>query len=163
MTDWDSPGISDHSRHCHPASPVQQPFAALFENAPQEGLRLICKLLSRTVVAWRELPRYDYHNREIPVPFSVDFPWGTQTFWGDQRIYGWYRGLFSCDILESALMALEDWAFSELEAGRDVDEIVRELVTGHESVATLGIALGVLLDKDALSPAAAALVGCQHI
>ncbi|WP_299377898.1 ATP-binding protein [uncultured Tateyamaria sp.] len=163
ITDWDSPGISDHSRHCHPASPIQQPFAALFQHAPQEGLRLIRKLLSRTVVAWRELPQYDYRNREIPVPFSVDFPWGTETFWGDQRIYGWYRGLFSCDILESALMALEDWAFSELEAGRDIDEIVRELVTGHESVATLGIALGVLFDKDALSPAAAALVCCQHI
>lgn len=163
MNDWDSPGIRNYSRHCHPASPIQQPFAALFEHAPQEGLRLIRKLLSQTVVAWRELPLYDYRNREIPVPFSVDFPWGTQTFWGDQRIYGWYRGLFSCDILESALMALEDWAFSELEAGRDVDEIVRELVTGHDSVATLGIALGVLLDKDALSPTAAALVGCQRI
>ncbi|AFO91620.1 ATP-binding protein [Phaeobacter inhibens] len=163
MNDWDSPGISNYSRHCHPASPIQQPFAALFEHAPQEGLRLMRRLLSRTVVAWRELPQYDYRNREVPVSFSVGFPWGSQTFWGDQRIYGWYRGLFSCDILESALMALEDWAFSELEAGRDVDEIVRELVTGHESVATLGIALGVLLDKDALSPAAAALVGCQHI
>lgn len=163
MDDWDSPGISNYSRHCHPASPIQQPFAALFEHAPQEGLRLIRKLLSRTVVAWKELPQYDYRNREIPIPFSVEFPWGTQTFWGDQRIYGWYRGLFSCDILGSALMALEDWAFSELEAGRDVDEIVRELVTGHESVATLGIALGILLDKDVLSPAAAALVGCQHI
>lgn len=163
MNDWDSPGISDYSRHCHPASPVQQPFAALFEQAPQEGLRLVRKLLSRTVVAWRELPQYDYRNREIPVSFSVEFPWGSQTFWGGRRIYGWYRGLFSCDILGSALMALEDWAFSELEAGRDVDEIVEELVTGHESVATLGIALGVLLDKDALSPAAAALVGCQHI
>lgn len=163
MNDWDSPGISNYSRHCHPASPNQQPFAALFEHAPQEGLRLIRKLLSRTVVAWRELPQYDYHNREIPVPFSVDFPWGTQTFWGDKRIYGWYRGLFSCDILTSALMALEDWAFSELEAGRDVEEIVKELVTGHESVATLGIALGVLLEKNAMSPTAAALVGCQHI
>jgi hypothetical protein len=163
MNDWDSPGIGNHSRHCHPASPIQQPFAALFEHAPQEGLRLIRKLLCRTVVAWRELPQYDYHNHETPVPFSVDFPWGTQTFWGDQRIYGWYRGLFSCDILGSALMALEDWAFSELEAGRDVDEIVKELVTGHESVATLGVALGVLLEKNALSPAAAALVGCQHI
>jgi hypothetical protein len=163
MNDWDSPGINNYSRHCHPASPIQQPFAALFEHAPQEGLRLIRKLLSRTVVAWRELPQYDYHNREVPVPFSVVFPWGTQTFWGDQRIYGWYRGLFSCDILGSALMALEDWAFSELEAGREADEIVRELITGHESVATLGIVLGVLLDKNALSPAAAALVGCQHI
>lgn len=163
INDWASPGISDYSRHCHPASPIQQPFAALFEHAPQEGLCLIRRLLSRTVVAWRELPQYDYRNRDIPVPFSVDFAWGTQTFWGDQRIYGWYRGLYSCDILASALMALEDWAFSELEAGRYVDEIIRELVTGHESVATLGIALGVLLDKDALSPAAAALVGCQHI
>lgn len=163
INDWNSPGISDYSRHCHPASPIQQPFAALFAYAPHEGLRLVRKLLSRTVVAWRELPQYDYRNCKIPVPFSIDFPWGAQTFWGDQRIYGWYRGMFSCDILESALMALEDWAFSVLEAGRDVDEIVRELVTGHESVATLGIALGVLLDKNALSPAAAALVGCQHI
>jgi len=163
MNDWDSPGISNFSRHCHPASPIQQPFAALFQHAPQEGLRLIRMLLSRTVVAWRELPQYDYRKSDIPVSFRVDFPWGSQTFWGGKRIFGWYRGLFSCDILESALMALEDWAFSEVEAGRDVDEIVRELVTGHESVATLGIALGVLLDKDALSPAAAALVGCQHI
>lgn len=163
MTDWDSPGISNYSRHCHPASPIQQPFAALFEHAPQEGLRLIRRLLSRTVVAWRELHQYDYRNHKIPVPFRVEFPWGTQAFWGDQRIYVWYRGLFSCDILESALMVLEDWAFSELEAERDVDEIVRELVTGHESVATLGIALGVLLDEDVLSHAAAALVGCQHI
>ncbi|MEP1574732.1 NACHT domain-containing protein [Roseibium album] len=163
ISDWHSPGISNYSRHCRPASPIQQPFAALLEHAPQEGLRLIRKLLNRTVVAWRELPQYDYHNREIPVPFSVEFPWETQTFWGDQRIYGWYRGLFSSGILESALMALEDWAFSELEAGRDADEIIRQLVTGHESVATLGIALGILLDKVTLSPAAAALVCCQHI
>ncbi|WP_299778378.1 ATP-binding protein [uncultured Roseobacter sp.] len=163
MSDWDSPGISSYSQQCHPASPLQQPFAALFEHAPQEGLRLIRELLRRTVIAWRQLPQYDFQDRAIPIPFSIEFPWGTQTFWGGQRIYGWYRGLFSCDTLGSALMALEDWAFSELESGREVDEIVRDLVSGHESVATLGIALGVVLDKDSLSPAAAALVGCQHI
>jgi hypothetical protein len=60
-------------------------------------------------------------------------------------------------------MALEDWAFSELEAGRDPDEIVRDLVSGHESVATLGIALGILLEKDSMSPVAVALVSCQRI
>lgn len=29
----------------------------------QIALRLIRRLLSRTVVAWRELPQYDYSNR----------------------------------------------------------------------------------------------------
>lgn len=161
--DWESLGISDSSQQCYPASPVQEPFMSLFKFAPEQALELVRKLLARSVSAWRELPRYDYRNPENPLPFHIDFPWGKQEFWGDNRSYGWYRGMFSSNVLSSALMAMEDWAFSELEKGESTDHIVRQLVEGHNSAATLGIAVGILLENVTLSPASAAIVKCQHL
>jgi hypothetical protein len=162
FSDWDSPGIKDHSG-LYPGSPLQQPFAALFHSSPEEALQLVRKLLARSAIAWRELSNYDYSRSETPLPVVIKFPWGEQQFWGDDKVYSWYRGLFASDILASALMALEDWAFSQLESGCEPDEIVKELVTGHESAAVLGIALGILLENYSTTPVALQMVSCQRL
>src|SRR5262249_13202438 len=91
------------------------------------------------------------------------FPWGTQTFWGDQHAYTWSRGIWGPHIAQSALMALEAWAFAELDNGRDFDDVLRQVVEGHESVGVLGVAVAMLLRQRRATPAGVALIGSSRL
>ena len=44
-------------------------------------------------------------------------------------------------MLDTALMALEEWAFSGLGTGRNADDVISELVKNNTCCAVLGIAL----------------------
>src|SRR3546814_2712627 len=83
--------------------------------------------------------------RRTPLPLELEFPWGRQTFWGDQSQYQWFRGGHPC-LVASALMALERWAFDEIAKGRSVDEVMRDVVDGHDNWAVLGIATALYLE-----------------
>jgi hypothetical protein len=161
--DWHSPGIADHVGEYTPASPTREPFASLFTHAPSEALRLIRHLLSHAMSAWRELHHYDRDGRDTPLPLMLTFPWGAQTFWGDVRVYTWFRGNFAHGALASALMSLEDWAFSEIERKRDVDEVIRDVVQGSDCLATLGIAVTLALETMQVSATTLPLVTSQRL
>ena len=70
-----------------------------------------------------------------PVPLTLEFPWGTQLFWGDGQVYLWFRGIWGNDAIKSALMALEQWALEKLEAGAPFDDIFRTFYLVHGDVA----------------------------
>ncbi len=55
-------------------------------------------------------------------------------------------------------MALEAWALKELDAGRDVDEIIREVLEGQECCAVVGIAISVMLKVQRPTPTGAAII-----
>lgn len=160
--DWDVLSIERDSFGYFPASPLHQPFQALFENAPDEALRLVRSMANHAVEAWRQLHRLQ-PNRGTPVPIEIAFPWGTQTFWGGVREYLWSRGLWAPKPLASAYLALDKWALEQVEVGADGDQLIERIVRGNDSIAALGIALHVALARPTITPVNGALVTTQRL
>ena len=156
--DWHTLSIKRDGRAFNVASPVEQPFAALFTSAPAEAMRLVRRLCNHAIAAWRQLHALKVNGAGRPIALTLDFPWGPQTFWGDQRVYQWYRAVNGPKPVECGLMALEAWALKELDVGRDVDEIIREVLEGQECCGVLGIAISVMLKVQRPTPAGAAII-----
>jgi hypothetical protein len=161
--DWDKLSLEEGGAEFFPASPAREPFRTLFQQAPDEALRLTRALCNHAMEAWRQLNRRELRFGMTPLPFIIQFPWGEQKFWGNTRVYGYYRGINGPHLLESALMALEMWAFSELERGRDADEVIRAVLSENECCAVLGIALGIALQASAVTDVSLALVSSSHL
>lgn len=160
--DWESLSLERDPTAYFPASPLHQPFQALFENAPDEALRLVRSMSNHAMEAWRQLHRLQ-PNSGTPVPVEVDFPWGRQTFWGGAREYLWSRGLWAPKPLASAYLALDQWALDQIDAGADGDAIIERIVRGNQSIAALGIALHVALAKPVITRVSEALVTTQRL
>lgn len=139
-------GLTD-SFSFYPASPLQSPFLVLLRRHPDQGLRLVREMCNFSIDVWRWLrERGDYREKGArPIPVEIEFPWGAQSFWGDAYVYSWFRGGHGNHACQSALMALEWWAFERIKGGSDVTEVVRQIVEGNESVAALGVAVSVCI------------------
>lgn len=106
-----------------PASPAQGPFLELLVYAPEYGLPLIRKLIDHAVHFYTG--GRDFGENAMTTIFpdgsKVAFPWyGT---------YGWSRDLGAGPVvLASALMALEAWSHSRIEAGEPVDKVIADVI-----------------------------------
>lgn len=107
--DWHDLAIEEHHGHFFPASPLREPFSSLFEHSPAHALALVRTVVNHATTAWRQLHQHPEGARGTPLPLELEFPWGRQTFWGDQGQYQWFRGGQSPYTVASALMALERW------------------------------------------------------
>jgi len=134
-------GIHDH--HFSPRSPSQGPFLELLEQAPAEALRLVRGVVEHAT-EWR---REQYAEAHRPFPaMEIPFPDGAKTFEGDFEIYHWARGGGVSSIAASALMALEAWAHDQVEAGRPVDDVLRDVLgPSGSSVAFVSVAVDLVL------------------
>jgi len=160
--DWDALSLERDPGAYFPASPLHQPFQALFESAPDEALRLVRLMTNHAVEAWRQLHRLQ-PGSGTPIPIEIDFPWGRQTFWGGAREYLWSRGLWAPKPLASAYLAFDQWALDQIEAGVEGHALIERIVRDNHSVAVLGIALRVALARPAISPVNEALVTTQRL
>ncbi|WP_046500745.1 NACHT domain-containing protein [Candidatus Filomicrobium marinum] len=162
----DDLGISDHHAF-YPASPLQPPFLVLLRNNEAEGLRLIRALCNHSIEVWRwaEQRRSRANGQPLtPLPVEVEFPWGRQSFWGDDQVYLWFRGIWGNSAVGSALMALEQWALERVEAGDDFATTFRKILEGNEAVAALGLATSLALaHPDKSIECTLPLVTCSHI
>jgi hypothetical protein len=161
--DWHRLSISSEPRTFDPPSPLQEPFLALFANDPDEARGLTCDLANHAITAWRQLHRLDPMRPGTPIPLSLNFPWGVQTFWGDGQVYQWFRGAGAPGPVECALMSLEKWAFDELENGRDFDSVLRDVLDGHDCVAVLGIAVALAITAQTVTPGLLPIVTSQRV
>lgn len=107
--DWEQLSLG-RGRNFFPASPLREPFASLFKEAPDQALWLVAELSNHAITAWRQLNRLDREKGATPLPLVLEFPWGPQTFWGGTRQYLWGRGVWGPQPLQSGFLALEDWA-----------------------------------------------------
>ncbi len=146
-----------------PASPLWQPFPALFQSSPEDGLYAVRELSNHAITAWRQFCANDWERPSTPIPLVMDFPWGLQSFWGSHKTYTWFRGNGGPGVLASALMALEKWAFSEIEKGVDADGLIRKILTGHESCAVLGIAVAIALHTKRVSNTTLPFISSQAL
>jgi hypothetical protein len=161
--DWHSLSIDDQHTF-FPCAPTREPFLSLFSHAPDEARRLVRQLANHAITAWRHLHRFDYEHRGTPIPLTLGFPRGQQTFWGGAQQYLWSRGgNWGSHAVGSGLMALEAWAFKEVEKERPVDEVLRDVLEGHESVAALGVAVGIALETRHCSETTLPLLANQRL
>lgn len=144
--DWQSLSIDDQHGF-FPSAPTREPFASLFSHAPDDARRLVRQLANHAITAWRQLHIHDYQQRGNPIPLTIDFPWGQQTFWGGSQQYVWSRGIWGSHVVGTALFALQEWAFKEVERGHPVDDVLRDILAGHEGVAALGVAVALMLEN----------------
>ena len=137
-----------HDMDFFPPSYVQGPFLPVLRKDEDEGLRLVHALTNTAVSKWRqreEDPDYlGYSQKPLPVP--IELPNGKREFWGDERVYYWYRPMSNGPhAVISALMALEVWMEERIEAGTDAERVFEKVLSGSDCVAVLGLCLGIAL------------------
>lgn len=161
--DWESLCIDRGSFAYWPPSPLREPFHSLFKASPNEALRLFNALCNHAIEAWRQLHRHDYERQGTPIPLELHFPWGVQQFWGGDREYLWHRGTWGPHALASGFLALEEWCYSEVDRGRHVDDVIRQIVEGSQCVGVLGTAVSLILHNNLVSETAFPIVMAQRL
>lgn len=161
--DLDDIGIERHSNHYYPASALHEPFRSLFANKPDVALRLLCNLANHATKGWRQIHSINRTQMGTPIPVSVEFPWGIQTFWGDWHVYSWGMGQLAPNPLECAFLALNYWAFKQIEGGRSASDVIKDILKGNECYATLGIALLLALETWEITETTFAITTCQRL
>lgn len=161
--EWDNLALERASHLFYPPTPDTEPFRALFKHAPEQGRRLVKALANHAVAAWRDLNDLDPENGRSPIPLALVFPWGEETYWGAEREYFAYRAAFAPHVLSAGLMALEDWAFTRVEAGDDRDAIIRDVVSDCSHNAVLGIASALALTELRASAVVLPLAASQRL
>lgn len=156
-------GIKAHNNFYFPASALHEPFKSLFAVKPSIALRLVRNLANHATKGWRQVHLINQRERGTPVPVSVTFPWGGQEFWGDWHVYNWGMGQLAPNPLECAFLALNYWAFKQLEASRSASDVIKEIVDGNECYAVLGIALMLSLERWETTETTLAVATCQRL
>lgn len=162
-SEWDRLAIDDNHLYFSPPSPLREPFHALFEAMPEEGLRLLRELCNHAMTAWRQLHKYSYQQGGTPLPLTLTFPWGVQRFWGTDREYLWCRATWAPEVIGCGFLALEEWCLNELAAGRPADELIQQIVEGNECIAILGVASMITLHAERVSETTLPLVTSQRL
>ncbi|PNK59800.1 AAA family ATPase [Psychrobacter sp. FDAARGOS_221] len=161
-SDWKSLALNSDFIGFYPSSPIKEPFYSLLKYAPDIGLKLIRKLSNHAIAAWKQLHQLS-DEKMTPIPIELNFPWGAQTFWGNEKEYIWSRAYWANDILSSAFMTLEKWCFEQLEAGVDLEALIQRITQGHESVAILSIVSVLALERQHISKSTLPLVTNQKV
>src|SRR5262249_4332724 len=161
--DWHDLAIEDGHGAFHPPSPLREPFHGLFKVNPAEALGLVRTLCNHAMTAWRQLFELDPQRRDIPIPLQLAFSWATENDLGNAQEYAWFGGMGGPQVIECALMALEEWAFTQVESGRELDEVLRDVLTGNECCAVLGIASTLALAHNHLSAVTLPLATSQRL
>jgi hypothetical protein len=161
--DWETLSIENDFRNFSPPSPLREPFHSLFKTSPEQAFRLFNLLCNHAVTAWRQLHAHQHDSPGNPLPLEIQFPWGSQQFWGGDREYLWYRAMWVPKALACGFMALEEWCFAELEQGRQIDSLIHQIVEGNQSIAILGVASMLALHTKRLSNTVFPIVMAQRL
>lgn len=161
--DLDDIGIEAHNNFYFPTSALHEPFKSLFQHKPDIALRLVRNLANHATLGWRQIHAINRQRLGTPIPVAVVFPWGTQEFWGDWRVYCWGMGQLAPQPLECAFLALSYWAFKEIEGGRPASDVIKDIVEGNDCYAVLGIALLLALETWETTETTLAVATCQRL
>lgn len=155
--DWDQLSIGADHQGYFPASPLREPFHSLLMRDPEAALALIRDVVNHATTAWNQLHRH-WPSSNTPLPLVLEFPWGRHEFWGSDRHYVWFRGHGGPQVVECALMALERWAIAQLDVKRSLEDVLQQILEGHNSIGVLSIAVHLALRAKEASPTTLALI-----
>lgn len=161
--DFDDLGIDRLHHSFYPPAPGHEPFSSLFQFAPEVALELVRDLANHATTAWCQIHEINPERYGTPIPIEIQFPWGPQQFWGNPKSYAWYFGEGGPQPIEAAYLAMTHWAHQRLDEGMNLEELVHQVVRGHHSVATLGLAVSLALEKPERSPAVLAMIKSQRL
>jgi hypothetical protein len=113
------------------------PFLGFLHIDIENGTEAILRLVNQATANWASLQET---AAGILVPQENAVEW-----LGNREIYAWCRGEGHPRpvLAASALMALEKWLYDAIDAGRDVEPVLRKILTGSRSVAFAGVLVGV--------------------
>lgn len=155
--------IEEHHVAYFPTSPAHEPFASLFRESPESARRLIRDMGNHATTAWRQMHELGLRRRGTPTPLDLEFPWGTQRFWGDGDTYHWITDHPAPQPLACAFMSLAHWAHKELDRGVPADEVIRHVVEGHGSLAALALAVTLALEAGHVSATTLPIASAQRL
>lgn len=156
-------GIDPDGSLFYPTAPSHEPFESLFQSAPDEARALVRDIANHAMTGWRHVQEIEKQQYGTPIPIEINFPWGSQTFWGNQSSYSWYYGEGGPQPVESAFLALMQWAHQRLDEGAELDELIRQVTEGHDGVAALGLAVSLAIEHNERSPGVRALLTSQRV
>jgi hypothetical protein len=145
-------GLADW-RHGYPAMYWKGPFLKFLQDAPEQGLDAIVRLVNYATMRWLEdglgsnVPEEE--RRKYGLEFVVG---GKSVFWlGDANVFAWNRYLqMHGDTVQCALMALEKRHYDEIESDRSIAQCVQYIFDHAESLAFAGVLVSVGLRYPAL-------------
>ncbi len=162
--DFHDVGLDYNHGSFYPPTPIDQPFASLFQSAPTVALALVRELANRAVTGWRQIIEINAPGQGTPIPLDIAFPWGQQRFWGDVQTYVWFEGHgMQPQPLESAFLALTYWAHKSLDSGRELDGLIQQVAEGHESWTVLGLACSLALQRFQATEGVLPLITTQRL
>ena len=154
---------NDLHRSYFPASPLEEPFASLFRSTPDIARALVRDLGNHATTAWRQIHELEPRRYGTPIPMDLEFPWGSQRFWGDLGSYNWASEYPAPNPITCAFMALAYWAHKQLEDGVSVDGLVQQVVEGHESLAVLALGIALALESGHASATVLPIAAAQRL
>lgn len=105
-------GIRDHvfDDYTVQSSAMRWPFSSLLRYHPKKALNYIIKLANHAS-EWYGSPKWPFERLEQPEKIQIQYQDGTVVEqWCSERLWSAYRGMHvSPDLLQCALMALEEW------------------------------------------------------
>ena len=161
--DFDRIGIDRGHTLFYPPAPSHEPFDALFEYAPDVARGLVRDIANHAITGWLQVHEMNRRKYGTPLPIEIDFGDGKHSFWGDQRVYSWFVGQGGPQPVDAAFLALGHWVHKQLDAGADLDALMRKVVEGHRSVAALGLAVSLAIEKCERTPTLFAVIKSQRL
>ncbi|HEV2990192.1 MAG TPA: hypothetical protein VG759_17240 [Candidatus Angelobacter sp.] len=141
---FDGLGLA-HWQNGYPAMYWKGPFWKFLQDAPEQGLDAITRLVNHATT--RSLERHggpvtEEERRTYALEFQFD---GKSVYWtGNGNVYGWHRSVsMHGAAVECALMALEKWLYDEVENRRDIMRWVQYIVANGKSLAFAGVLVSV--------------------
>ena len=159
----DEVGLDEHNHYYHPPSALHEPFASLLAKSPAIGLRFIKKLTNHATTGWRQIHKLSRREHGTPIPVVLEMPWSKQEFWGDWHVFCWGLGMSGSELLQCAYLALNYWAFKEIEKGRSSSDLIKDILEGSECYATLGLCLRLAIETFEISETTFPIVTCQRL
>jgi len=145
-------GLADWQRG-YPAFYWKGPFLKFLQDAPEQGLDAIVRLVNYATRRWLEDGAGPGLSEEERRKYGLEFEFdGKSACWiGDANVYGWHRSIsMHSATVECALMALEKWLYEEVEKCRRITGWVQYIYEHAESLAFAGVLVSVGLRYPAL-------------
>ena len=113
-----------------PPAYFRGPFLSFLRFAPDQGLTFVLRLVNFGT-------QRAFGNSGL----QVEVEGQTKLWRGDSNVFRWHHdwSLFHGALIQSALMALEQWLYEQIGQGHDVTASVRRIVAESESLAFAGV------------------------